>query len=187
MISTELQGYFDYSLNAIFIVREDKIEYCNAASKKVIPGIGVGDDCTKILQVDSAGGRPGIIFTSICGKQCRVSVIPKDDCVIYTVYDGGEHDGEPENTDYVAPACSALRDALASLKISGDILSSFVDGTDDKKIESYFTAAAHSYYKLPELSEIYPIWRISELIRRSRQKVSTLPNYTAGLLKRFRQ
>lgn len=150
MISKELLGYFDNSLNAIFVVREGKIEYCNAASKKLLPRLRVEEDDTHLFKDISLSGRQGIIFMSICGKTCRVSVMPREDCVVYTIYSMGENT-ESVNSGFIAPACSALRDALASLKISGDLISPHFDGSEDEKIQLYRSTAAHSYFKIARI------------------------------------
>ena len=64
MISKELLGYFDYSLNAIFTAENGKISYMNPSAKKLFPGVRVGDS-TEVLGAESAlHDRPGV-FTAM--------------------------------------------------------------------------------------------------------------------------
>jgi len=150
MVSKELLGYFEQSLNAVFVSHAGKIEYCNTAAHKILPGIHTGDNDTRINQGVIKGDSPGVFSAVICEKTFNVAVLPRDDCTVYTVYEISELE-ESGNPGYLLPVYSALIEALSTMKISGDLVSQYFEGREDDKTAKYIAAMTHSYYKMARI------------------------------------
>ena len=158
MISKELLGYFAYSLNAIFTAENGKISYMNPAAKKLFPGVRVGDSAEVLGAETALHDRPGVFTAMIFDVPCNVTSTVISDTSVFTVYpiDDEVHH---TNTELMDSVCRSMTESLSVIKMSGELMQSYIDASQSEKAAKYAAAVNHSLYKLmrmtANLSKIY--------------------------------
>lgn len=148
MISNELLSYFEQSANAVFVADAEKIEYCNSAARRLFPHICEKSDVSLLNQGVTVGDKPCVISASLCSRQVNISVLPLGGSAVYTVY---IREGDSADDIYLRPALRVMRDALSTMKISGDLIAQHIDSGDDERTAKYMATMAHSYYKMARI------------------------------------
>lgn len=167
MIETELQGYFDYSLNAVFAAENEKIEYLNPAAKRLFPGVHIGDSVETLGKIGQVT-RPGVFSAVICDRACDVTMATVGGAVIYTAYplDSGDCG---ENREFISSVCRSMTEALAVIKMSGELMQPYVTASDNSKMQTYSATMNRSFYKLSRLvSNLAGLYDLDMAVRRER-------------------
>ncbi len=159
---SELYSIFEWSADAVLIVRNLRIVFVNQTMRSLSKDISVGTNINRIFDSDVIQNilsvfSKGVVSLSdvkVLDSVCSLCATPNKDAVIVTLFNvsnKGFLNGKEEAIAWLRAECDELRAQIASASSALSLIANSVSPYIYKRIADYLAAINHGHFKAQKL------------------------------------